>query len=172
MTSPEMVALASEPDQVVLSDGTTVLVGRLRTREFLKLLRILTRGAYYLLRDPEALTIRDGQDAKEWGQRLLTALVMALPEAEDETVEFLRAMVSPTGLAPGVSKEERTSNEKARQELSDRLANPDLDDTFSILEKIVDAESDDLVALGKRVAAVFRMAQKANQIPTPSQSTE
>lgn len=149
-----------------LQSGLKVRVTRLRMRQLFRLLRIVTRGgASYLpvLRDALA-GAADEEAAEVFGTQLLAVALIALPEAEDEAVEFLMSVVEPAELAPGSDKQSRERNEEMRSKLASELYNPDPDDAVSIIENVVHREKDDLVALGKRLAAAWGIAAKTGQM--------
>ena len=84
-------------------------------------------------------------------------------------------MVKPVGLVDrrGGAKLNKQDNER-NTELWTRvitdLDNPELDDLVTVIEAVVRREADDLVALGKRLGAMFRLAEKTGQIPPASPS--
>jgi hypothetical protein len=45
------------------------------------------------------------------------------------------------------------------------LADPELDDTFNLVEAIIRREAPDLKALGERAIKTFQLAQKTGQVP-------
>ena len=88
-------AIAAEPQELTLESGFPIKVLRIRTRATMSLLKILTRGAGEAL-----MAIRVGSDTSqdEFVGTLLGAVVMSIPEAEDETVEFINRIVEPAKL--------------------------------------------------------------------------
>lgn len=146
----EITALLETPNgPFKLSTGSTVVIRQLKLREFLALLRIITRsGAIgsidFNFDDPQAFV-----------QNLLVAILFAIPEASDETVDFVRLIVEPAVLdsAPEKSLEQR-------QALFDELFNPDLEDIINIMGVVVASEGQDLAKLGKRLRAMFTVANK------------
>jgi hypothetical protein len=105
--SPDIDTIVSAPNQIVFLDGTPALVKRLKTREMMALLKILTRGAATTLVD-----FAGEADSDDFASTLIAAVIMAIPEAENETVEFVQRMVEPMGLVEGsrLSKNEREIN--------------------------------------------------------------
>lgn len=152
----EMDVLDSAPAEVTLSSGRKVRVERLRTRQTMRLMKILTRGA------GDALgTIDFSAGAEEAGPALLAAVIFSIPEAEDETIDFVRSMISPADLITDPrSKPEREVNESLQASLDDEFDNPDLDDLVTVLEKVIAVEAPHLVALGKRLAALLKVARQ------------
>ena len=83
-------AILAEPQILTLESGLPINVLRIRTRATMSLLKILTRGA------GEALaTIRfgEGTSQEEFTGQLLGAVILSIPEAEDETIEFIQRVV-------------------------------------------------------------------------------
>jgi hypothetical protein len=169
----ELDALDPVPETVKLSSGTEVALEPLRARQFFKFLRIITHGAVPAMQN---LFRVDDMDAAEFGVQLLTVTVLSIPDAEDETVEFIRSMCKPVGVVEGnrrrqLSKSETERNTTLWAELDDELDNPEIDDLVSIVEAIVRREAADMQALGKRLASMFRLAEKTGQVPSsPSPS--
>lgn len=155
-------AVLAEPQQVMLSSGLPINVLRIRTRATMSLLKILTRGA------GEALaTIRIGGDVsqEEFTGQLLGAVVLSIPEAEDETIEFINRVVEPANLRTGsrLTAGDREWNEDQEALLAAELDDPDLDDLVTIISEIVKTEAPHIMALGKRLAALFPTALKVEE---------
>lgn len=169
MTS-EIDALDPRATPIQLSSGTWILIEALRARQFFKLLRIITHGALPLLRDAGLFEV--DQDPEEFGQKLLSVMVMAVPDAEDQTIDFLLSMVKPHGLTERrpINKQDKENNERLWQIVYAEMSNPDLGDLLTIVEAIVRQEAKDIQALGKRLAAMFQIAEKTGQIPPESKS--
>ena len=163
----ELDVLDPVPEQVKLTSGTTVILERLRARQFFKLLRILTHGALPLVADGSLFRLDPDLDGAVFLQRLLSVVLLAIPDAEDETIDFLRAMVKPVGLIerPGLSKADFTRNNALRDQLTVELDNPELEDLVNLVEAIVRREAEDIQALGKRLVSMFNLAKKTGQIP-------
>lgn len=160
----EIDRLDPESTFVELSSGVSAKVLPLRMRQLFKLLRIVTRGgSAYLpaLRDAFLLATDEGA-ADVFGTQLIAIAVMALPEAEDEAVAFIQSVVEPVNLRPGSDKQSKEHNNQLYAILYSELENPDIGDVLTIIEAVINQEKDDLVALGKRLAAMFRVASKAD----------
>jgi hypothetical protein len=100
--------LASEPVPITLESGTEILIERLKTRQLMRLLKIVTTGAGDVLTE---LKFSADMDTAEFTGQLLGAVILSIPEAEDETIDFLKTMVLPKGLiADPKSKPEREIN--------------------------------------------------------------
>lgn len=159
-------------EQLKLSTGTFVLLEDLKLRQFFKLLRIVTHGTLPTLRDLSIFQMDQNTDAEEFGMRLLSVVVMSIPDAEDETIDFIRSMCRPVGLIEGRQKTKADDERNAElwSQLYADLDNPEPEDFLTIIEAIVRRESADIQALGKRLAAMFKVAQKTGQVPNlPSQ---
>lgn len=156
-----------EPVETTLLNGMTIEVEPMRLRQFLRLLRIVTRGGASMMN-----MINPDPDRDDFAQQLGALLLFAIPEAEDETVQFVQTIVRPANMAQGssVTKAQQVENGQRISELVDYLENPELEDLVTIIQKLIEQEADDLRALGKRLAAMFKAAQKMGvvtpQIPT------
>ena len=146
-----------EPGQpVTLTDGSQVVVREFKLREFLRFLRILTRGGAQAL-DGAAFSAGMSQD--QFIQQLLAMTLFAIPEAEEEVVEFLVSICEPYPLS-------KDKDEALRQfaDLRYKLGNPELDDTITIIEIMVRNEASDIQSLGKRLMSMFKVAGKMGQV--------
>jgi hypothetical protein len=151
-----------------LSTGFTVEVVRMRTRQFFRLLRVLTHGAGPAL-------MRTGLDfaaePSEFASKLLMLVVMSIPDAEQDAIAFLASMCKPTGVidkpVSQMTKQETADNQALWDRFNDELHNPDLTDTIDLIEVIVRQESPELQALGKKLERVFSLFQKTGQDKEP-----
>ena len=179
----ELDALDPVPEQVKLLSGTVVVLEDLKARQFFRLLRIITHGALPLIQDMSLLQIDPEADAAEFTGKLLSVLVLSIPDAEDETIEFIRSMCKPDGLIEGrrLNKQDTERNTALWAGLAEELENPELDDLVTIIEAVVKRESADIQALGKRLAGMFKLAAKTGQLdpsrnptsaPTPTSSAD
>lgn len=165
------------PETVTLESGLVVGLEALKTRQFLKLLRIITHGGLAQI-STQLLSGNGDEGTDEFIGRLLSAVLFAVPDAEDETITFLRAMCYPDGLIEGraLTRADVEHNKILWSGLDAELENPELEDTVSIIEAIVRREAEDIQALGKRLMAMFNLAEKTGQIPSskspsPTEST-
>lgn len=147
----EIDRLDPQPFSMVLESGTEFDVSPLKLRQFLRLLRIVTRGAADVL-DSANLNFDDPQD---FLQTFIGMVLFSIPEAEEETVDFIKSMVIPKDLTGNPDKDRI----KVR-ELMLELDNPELGDTITIIQSIIQRESEDLRALGKRLAGMLAVAEK------------
>lgn len=149
----DIQTVLSEPTEVILLSGRAVLVQRLKTRQLMKLMKILTRGAGQLLGE-----MSFGGDDDDSLAQLAGAVIFSIPEAEDETIEFVRSMVLPAGLIdPQRTKTDAAHNAELLETLAHEFDNPELEDLLSVVEAVVVAETPHLKALGKRLAAMLKL---------------
>jgi hypothetical protein len=154
-----------EPDvtgPVLLQSGKQVEIVPLKLRETMKLLKIVTRGAGPVLE--QLMGGMDLNDAGAFAQTLGALIVMSIPEAENEAVEFIQSMVRPAGF-DSLPQDQKIAQLNA---LMVELINPELEDVISIIERVVRRESEDIRNLGKRLSAAFKIGQKVGEIPVPT----
>ncbi len=180
MTEPvqddEMRVLDPDKTEVLLSDGTRVYIEPLRARQFFKLLRIVTRGALPNMQDFSLFRVGSDMEASEFAGRFLSLMLLSIPEAENEAIDFINSMVRPVGLIERPSgmklnKQDIERNTVLWTDVITVLDNPELDDLVTIVEAIVRREAADIQALGKRLAAMFKLAEKTGQVPSPAAKT-
>ena len=166
MADSELDRIDPEPVTVKLSTGYEVAIQRLKTRQFFRLLKVLTRGV-------GPAVVQSGldfsKDPEAFGQSLLAMTLMAIPEAEQQFIEFLTSMCTPVGLheAHGrarLSKQQAEDNQTAINEMVEELNNPELEDLLDLAEAIVRQEAPEIQALGKRVASLLELAKKTGQL--------
>jgi hypothetical protein len=147
-----------QPEHLTLSTGLEVDVVPLKMRELFMLLRIVTRGGAEILSNMR-LSLQMEED--EFVAQFVALIFFAVPEAIEETREFLQAMCRPSAL---------TGNKKADaavwEEFGAAFDNPEIEDAIDIIERIVKNEAGDILALGKRLRTAFNMAERTGQIPT------
>ncbi len=166
----ELSVLLPDTDRFKLADGTHVEVEDLKLRQFLKMLRIITKSSLPLILDGGLF--RKDDDSDEFARQLMTILLLAIPDAEDETCEFLRSCVRPAGLiVRPTSKSDNERNAFLKATLNEKLANPELEDTVSIFEVIIRREAKDIQALGKRLKAMWMIASKTGLLSRKPPST-
>jgi hypothetical protein len=152
-TDTEISALTGESDEsVTLVSGLRLNVQRLKTRQLFKLVKIITSGAGGLLGTLDF----SGEDASDFAGQLLAITVVAIPEAEDEAIEFIRSMVTPADTVTGkLTKKQIEANDALLVQMFTELENPELDDLISIFEKVFANESDHIQSLGKRLMSIL-----------------
>jgi hypothetical protein len=147
-----------------LSTGFTLGIRRMRTRQFFRLLRILTHGAGPALTQAQ---LNFAGDPGEFGTKLLMLVVMSIPDAEQETIAFLASMCQPADQTDKQVSQMTKQEAEAHQALWDRygeeLHNPELEDTLDLIEVIVRQEAPELQALGKRLRKTLELFQKTGQ---------
>lgn len=160
----DVEVIVAEGDIVELSTGFRIKVLPLKSRQFFKLLRIITHGAGGLLMN---LSFSGDDTPEAFGAKLLALVGYAIPDAEDEVIDFLLSITQAEGFKEGrkLTKEEKASNNDLVEQLLEELDNPELEDLITVIEAIVLRESSDLQALGKRLMGMFDLAKKTGQIP-------
>lgn len=166
----DVEVIIPEDETVTLSTGTVVRIQPLKARQFFKLLRIITHGAGGMLLN---VNLSPNDSPEEFGAKLLALVGFAVPDADQEVFDFLLAMVEPDGLKVGrnITKADRENNKELVEALVAEFDNPELEDIITLIEAIVKRESEDLQALGKRLMAMFNLAEKTGQIPTQKETT-
>lgn len=147
-------------DIVSLLSGTQVQVMPLRARQFFKLMRIVTNGGGAMLPN---LALAASGDARQFAMQFVGLVVFAIPEAEDQAIDFVKSMVT----VPGTNVKDKAAVQHSQKLLDDELDDPELDDLITVIECVVRREADDIRALGKRLQAMFSLAQKTGQVGTP-----
>jgi len=173
VTSPvdELTALDPVPDVLTLADGRQVRVVPLHTRQVFKLFRIIAAGAGAAI---GGLRLDPDEDTGVFLEKFAVAVLTALPEAEQQTIDFLQSMVEPVGLrkSRAPNRADREHDEALWQALFEHFDNPPPEDTVTLIEAIVRRDGADLQALGKRLAAMFRLAQRMGAAPTSTASPD
>lgn len=164
----ELDRIDPQPAEVKLSTGFTVEVVRMRTRQFFRLLRVLTHGAGPQLAQAG---LDFSADPGEFAQKLLTLVVMSIPDAEQEAIAFLSSMCRPAGAtdkpASQMSKQETEDNQALWGLFGTELHNPDLGDTLDLIEVIIRQEAPELQALGKKLQKVMALFSRTGQDKEP-----
>ena len=160
----ELDRLDPQPVLCEFTTGFTVEVVRMRTRQFFRLLRILTHGAGPAM-------MQAGLDFNAGGQQfvtqLLTLVVMSIPDAESEAIAFMSSMCKPAGIVDKpesqLTKQESASNKALFEQFGQEMHNPDLEDTIDLIELIIRQEAPELQALGKKLQKTFTLFQRTGQ---------
>jgi hypothetical protein len=160
----DVEVIVPEDELVTLSTGTSVRIQPLKARQFFKLLRIITHGAGGML-----LNIQFSPDdtPEAFGAKLVALVGFAIPDAEEEVLDFLLSMTEPDGFKSGrkLSKDEKEANKEILEDFMAEMDNPELEDLVTLIEAIIKREANDLQALGKRLMAMFDLAKRTGQIP-------
>lgn len=154
----DVEVLAPTNSQVVLESGTQVEITPLKSRQFFKLLRIITHG----MPIQTLMSIRiDPDDTNEaFAAKMIATLAFAIPEAEDEAIDFINSMVKPVGIIERkpLSEDDKERNVELWARVMADLENPSLDDTLTLVEAIIKQEAPNLKSLGKRLSQMFSLA--------------
>jgi len=169
VTASETEIIAPLPTSYTLSNGLEVDVQPLKTRQFFRLLKIITRGAAPILGEMTG-GLLSGNDEDVAGS-LIGLIVFAIPEAENEAIEFLNSMILPSDLESSRDKGAQARNNDRYDKLAEAMLNPELDDTIGLIELIIRREASDLTALGKRLVSMLALAEKTGQLDPTSPSS-
>jgi hypothetical protein len=169
----DLSVLLDPADKVTLKSGQVILLNRIKSRELFKLMRVVTHGAGDRLMD---LRIDPDEDQGVFAMKLMAMLIMAIPDAESETVEFIFSLAKPVGLIerPGtLNKQDKEHNLARWEKLVTDLENPELEDLITIIEAVIVREAPDLMSLGKRLTAMWETVQRVGKgkVPTPPDPT-
>lgn len=128
----ELEEIAQIVSSRIVVDGIECEVGRLKTREFFVLMRILTRGLGGRLAD---LFDADARPEDNAG-RFIGALLVSIPEAETDFILLVKRMVQ--AVDPDQADALRVA-----------LDNPGLETLLAIAETVAMQEAGELTRLGK-----------------------
>jgi hypothetical protein len=145
-------------EPLTLSSGITVEVKPLKLRGFLSMLKIITRGAAVALGG-----LRLDTNDEDFVQNMLSLFIFAIPEADDEVIDFVRVMVAPWPKDSDGDPLNSGLLQDKSNELWAEFDDPELEDIFSVIEVIIHREGSDLRRLGKRMASALAFAQKTGQ---------
>jgi hypothetical protein len=169
MTTPNPDTDTLVPDEriVTLVSGSQVRVLPIKLRQLLRLLKILAGGAGSAIQAFSA----DESD-EDVATSIMFALVLAIPEAEDETVDFIQSVVLPAGYVEGrrLSKQQQKDNDELIEELAEELFNPELEDSLAIIENIVKFEAPHIRELGKKLKVLFDAQTKSTEAKAKSKA--
>lgn len=181
MPDSELDRIDPVGEGITLKSGMKGEVTRIRTRQLFRLLKVLTHGAGQMFLQM-ALDFNAAPD--EFGQKLLMTVLISIPDAEQEAIDFVQSIVRPVGIHEGpptaLSKKQLEQNAELWAQQGRELFNPELDDLVTIFEVVIRQEAGELQALGKRLAGLLPMAQKLGQTqpgapatpPTPEQMAQ
>ncbi|AMM44295.1 tail assembly chaperone [Arthrobacter phage Kitkat] len=128
-------------------DGIPVEIQRLKLRGFLALMNIITTGV-----GRELGNVDFSADQEELQGNMIALLIMAVPNATDETIRFVRTVVSP-------------KDQKHQKQLNAALEDPELDDFMDILSLVIEQEAPEFSALlGKRQTAPSEAAEPVPEV--------
>lgn len=166
--SDELDAISPDVELLVMTTGFELEIVRMQTRQFFRLLKVITHGAGTKL-------IQEGLDFEAppevFGARLLMIIAMSIPDAETEAINFLQSVAQPAGLHGGIygkqpsqmSKQEVLDDNALWDRFREELFNPDPMDTLAIIEVLARREAEDVQALGKKLRAMLEIFTKTGQ---------
>lgn len=132
------------PDENVLMVGEyRARVKRLKSREILGLVQLLTRGLGDGIRNLDLST----DDPEALKGDLAAIAIIALPNVIDDTFVFLRSIVEPV-------------NPDENRKLQEAMFNPEIDVLLDMVEIILVQEVDDLYALVGKVGGLMARSEK------------
>lgn len=143
---PDADAILPPPARLEI-DGIPVEIRRLKARELLALMQVVTFGL-----GPEVANMRfdAGATQEEVAGKILGMLIAAVPNAGDYFLSFVRLITDPAD-----------GDDKTRAALQRSLENPEIEVVLDVLETMVLQEQEDLESLVGRVKAMFRRIQAA-----------
>lgn len=149
---------------LTLTTGMQVRVKPLATRELLALLNIGVAGIGPRLGD---LNLDPDEATETFVAKFAGLILSGLGAAADEAMAFLRMVIEPAGKVVTFrpDKAQRLRNAALDDELDRVMSNPHPDDTISIIEHVATMNAGDLQAWGKRLAGIFKLAQRTGRIP-------
>jgi hypothetical protein len=150
-TTPDVDVILPTPGTCQVA-GIDVTVNRLKTRELLALLKILTSGL-----GPALGTVRLDFSSPETVQSdLIGLMLLAMPNAVQETVLFLLTIVQP-------------KSPDDRKALNQALDNPDPADLIDVFEAMASQEAGDLTSLAGKAQAMWSRIAPLYQKKGPTQ---
>lgn len=141
----ESDALLPDPGSpFTLSDGTEVLIRQLNLREFLAMMRIITRGSAIAFN-----SLNIDPSSETFATDIAALFVFSVAESEHETSVFLRAMVDPI-----------ENTEENNRNLDMLLVNPPIEDVIDIINYTVAKAAPNIKSLGKRLGTLWQLATR------------
>jgi hypothetical protein len=166
----EIDRINPDPSLVTMpKSGMDLRLQRMGTRQLMRLLRILTHtsgGAlvqevfqFAYAEKPKDEAERE-QAAKDFGQRMIALVLLSIPDAENEFMDFIGSMYQPDGFidkrADQLTEIQRKNNDALNQAYNAAIFNPDPEDTYVLIEAVIRREAKDIYGLGNRLALLFR----------------
>lgn len=127
----------------IVVEGIPATVKRLKSREFMKLVRILTNGMGAGIGDIDL-----SGDEETLQGKFIALAVMAIPNAEDEFHDFIANVVVP-------------DSKSQTDELRKALLEPELDTTIDVLTIVAAQEAADFRSLVGKLKAALKIVQTA-----------
>jgi len=158
----EIDRIDPQPKVIKLSNGSAVQLHRLKTLQLFALLRILTHGG---MGAGILGTLDFSLPPEEFVQRLMTMLVLSIPDAGIEALQFIQLMVEPEGRIKGrkLTKKEQDEDEGRLAAMNEHLSNPPMEDTVDIIVAVIEQEAPEFQSLGGKLARVFALFTKTGQ---------
>lgn len=148
-------------ETVKLESGLEVDVQPLKLRQFLKLLKVVTTGAGAAWSNFDM----DLNNPDKFVNDLLALVLFAIPESEDEVVEFIQSVVLPHEMPKGSDRATLERRVELVNDMYIELENPEPEDVITILEVLISREAEDIRKLGKRLAGMMATARKMGIAP-------
>lgn len=167
----ELATILAQPDLITLVSGRQVRVKPLKTRALLSLVGIAVGGVGPKLFDLD-LKLDPDEDETVFAAKFAGLLISSALTSHDETLAFLRLVCEPVGLVTEgkIDKAVKARNQALTAALDAELEDPDPDDTISIIESIARNDGGSMQKWGKRLAGIWRLAERTGQIPASLQS--
>ena len=137
---PDVESILPEEAQLTIAE-MDVEISRLNLREFLSLMNVITTGMGHNIRNVDFSAPQD-----ELIPQMLGLLMMAVPKAADETIDFVRLVV-------------KAKNKTDAAALDLYLRNPDLDVFMDVIAKVIEQEAGELKELMGKAVSHFRRIQ-------------
>jgi hypothetical protein len=135
----DLEAIVTTPG-VIEVDGIPARVRRLKSKEFLGLIRVLTLGL-----GPNIQHVKLEGDKDEVTGQVIAMFMMAIPEAVEEFGQFMFKIVEPV-------------DPKQAVQLARAMDNPEIDTLLDLITTVAEQEAPDFASLvGKAKAALTRI---------------
>lgn len=148
---PDDLDLILPEGGIVEIDGIKARVKRLKTYEFLGLMRVITNGLGPSLGQHEW----DTSDEEQLKADLVAMVITAMPNAAEEFIVFLRSVLEP------VDPDQAAA-------LALAMRNPDPIDSIDVIGVLVDQEAPDLSVLAGKARAWISKIQKTMRRTQPA----
>ena len=138
--TPDLEEILPSEEELTI-EGMPVVVKRLKSREFFALLKIITNGLGQNI-SQFSLSMDDEEEMKS---TVVAMAVLAIPNALEEFVDFMREIVAAKHVID-------------QHKVYAALENPEIEDSINVITVIIAQEAGDFVSLvGKAKAAFARI---------------